>query len=195
MKNNICNFPCIINVDGDFFQCDFDHKSLDILETVLGLGFYEIYERFLLKNSLTGGEIIDLIAFSAFKYHGILGVEKIKKNLLLKKEISLDEFAVFKVHFKNILPDKMKFFEDLKFINPKHKTSIPKNSFYDFEGNYAIARKYLLWSDEEFWSATPKKLCFSLISLAKYEKEKEKFLQNKQTEYCINFLNGIKRML
>ena len=53
MKNNICNFPCIITVDGVFYQCDLDHKSIDILETILGIGFYEIYEKFVLKNEFS----------------------------------------------------------------------------------------------------------------------------------------------
>lgn len=195
MKNNICNFPCIITIDGDLYQCDFDHKSLDILETVMGIGFYDIYEKFILKNSLTGGEMIDLISLSTFKIHGITGVKKVKKFLSENREISLDELAVFKVHFKNLLPEITQFLDDLKMINPKHPQNVKKVANYDFEGNYALARKYLGWSDDEFWSSTPKKLCFALISFAKYEKEKEKFLQNRQTEDCINFLNGIKRML
>lgn len=195
MKNNICNFPCILNIDGVSYQCDFDHKSIDILETVTGIGFYDIYENFLVKNTLTGGEIIDLISVSTYKYQGFSAVERVKKFLSKNREIALDELAVFKVHFKNLLPEITQFLDDLKFINPKHNQSLKKLANYDFEGNYALARKYLGWSDEDFWSATPKKLCFALISFAKYEKEKEKILQNKQTEDCINFLNGIKRML
>lgn len=195
MRNNICNFPCIITVDGAFYQCDFDHKSIDILETILGIGFYEIYEKFVFKNELSGAEIVDMLAISVFKHHGIVGVKKVENYFSKNKEISLDELAVFKVHFKNLLPDVVQFLDDLKSINPKYKKSVNSGAFYDFEGNYAIARKYLFWSDEEFWSATPKKLCFALISLAKYEKEKEKIFQKKQTEDCINFLNGIKRML
>lgn len=195
MKNNICNFPCIITVCGDFYQCDFNHKSIDILETVSGLGFYEIYEKFVVKNNLSGCELINLLACSTFSHHGILGVEKVKKYLLEKREISLDELASFKVHFKNLLPEITRFEKDLKYINPKYQNTVKSSMYYDFEGSYALARKYLLWSDEDFWSATPKKFCFALISLAKYEKEKEKFLQGKQTEDCINFLNGIKRML
>lgn len=195
MKNNICNFPCTITVDGAFYQCDFDHKSIDILETILGIGFYEIYEKFVFKNELSGSEIVDMLAISVFKYHGIVGVKKVENYFLKNKKISLDELAVFKVHFKNLLPDVVQFLDDLKSINPKYKKSVNSGAFYDFEGNYAIARKYLFWSDEEFWSATPKKLCFALISLAKYEKEKEKIFQKQQTEDCINFLNGIKRML
>lgn len=195
MKNNICNFPCKITVDGVSYLCDFDHKSIDILETVTGLGFYDIYEKFLVKNSLTGGEIIDLISVSTLKYQGISAVERVKNFLSENREILLDELAVFKVHFKNLLPEIVRFLDDLRGINPQYRKSVKSSPFYDFEGNYALARKYLLWSDEEFWLATPKKLCFALISLAKFEKEKEKFLQNKQTEDCINFLNGIKRML
>lgn len=195
MKNNICNFPCIITLGGDLYQCDFNHKSIDILETVLGIGFYEIYEKFVMKNNLSGSELIDLISLSTFSHHGAFGVEKVKKYLLQNREIALDELAVFKVHFKNLLPDLKNFLSDLKSINPKHQNTSKSTAFYDFEGNYALARKYLLWSDEEFWSATPKKFCFALISLAKYEKEKEKILQGKQTEDCMNFLNGIKRML
>ena len=120
MKNNICNFPCIITIDGDLYQCNFDHKSLDILETVMGIGFYDIYEKFILKNSLTGGEMIDLISLSTFKTHGITGVKKVKKFLSENREISLDELAVFKVHFKNLLPEITQFLDDLKMINPKH---------------------------------------------------------------------------
>ncbi len=195
MKNNICNFPCIITVDGVFYQCDLDHKSIDILETILGIGFYEIYEKFVLKNEFSGTEIIDTLAVSVFKHHGIEGVKKVKKYFSKIREIPLDELAIFKVHFKNLLPDVVRFLDDLKSINPKYKKTVSSGKFYDFEGNYSIARKYLLWSDEDFWSATPKKLCFALISLAKYEKEKEKILQKQQTEDCINFLNGIKRML
>lgn len=195
MKNNICNFPCIVTVDGDFYECDFDHKSIDILETVLGIGFFEIFDRFLFKNNLSGSEIIELIAFSVFKHHGSVGVEKVRKSLSKEKEIPLEQLAVFKVHFKNLLPDMVRFLDDLKAINPKFQRATKGSDFYDFEGNYALARKYLLWSDEEFWAATPKKLCFSLISFAKYEKQKENFFQTKQTEDCINFLNGIKRML
>lgn len=195
MKNNICNFPCKITVGGHSFECDYNHQSVDVLETVLGLGFFEIYDRFLFKNNLSGFEIIEVIAFSALKHHGFLGVEKLRQALINKQSVSVEEFAVFKVHFKNILPDIVQFSSDLQQINPKYQKSLKSSAYYDFEGNYALARKYLLWSDEEFWSATPKKLCFALISFAKYEKQKEKFLQTKQTEDCINFLNGIKRML
>lgn len=195
MKNNICNFSCKITIDGHSFECDYDHKTIDVLETVLGIGFFEIYDRFLFKNNLSGFEIIEVIAFSVLKNHGILGVERVRKLLEKKKEVSLEELAIFKVHFKNLLPDIVQFTNDLKAINSKYQKSAKGSNFYDFEGNYALARKYLLWSDEEFWSATPKKICFALISFAKYEKQKEKFLQTKQTEDCINFLNGIKRML
>jgi hypothetical protein len=195
MKNNINNFPCLIKIADSLYECDFDHKSIDILETILGIGFYKIYENFAVKNILTSTQIIDLISVSAFKYHGISASIKIKNYLSQKKQISLNDLATLKVHFKNLLPDLISLKQNLLYLNPK-SNPIPSNSdFYNFEENYALARKYLGWSDYDFWSSTPKKLSFSMIALAKYEKEKDKFLQKQQFSNCINFLNGIKKML
>jgi hypothetical protein len=195
MKNNINNFPVVVELGDVFYECDFDHKSIDVLETILGTGFYEVYEKFVFKNNLSSKDTINLISVSAFKNHGATGMQRAKCTLIAHPEIDLTDLATLKTHFKNLLPNMIEFQKDLKCLNPNSSTKPENNKFYDFEDSYALAKNFLNWSDEEFWSSTPKKLCFALISLAKYNKQVEKFEQKKQTENCINFLNGIKKML
>ncbi|MGN0014241.1 MAG: hypothetical protein ACI37T_02345 [Candidatus Gastranaerophilaceae bacterium] len=195
MKNNINNFPCLIELNDKFFECDFDHKSIDILETITGLGFYEIYEKFVFKNNLSAKNTINLIAVAAYKKHGSYGLAKVKALLLSEPTLDLDDLATLKAHFKNLLPDMINFRKELKSLNSNYKSVNNNSLFYDFEGSYAVAKNFLGWSDTEFWNATPKKMCFALISLCKYNKELEKIQEQKQTENCLNFLNGIKKMI
>lgn len=195
MKNNINNFPCIIELGHNFFECDFDHKSIDILETITGLGFYKIYESFVFKNNLSARNTINLLSVSAFKNHGALGMQKVKALLLSDPTLNLDDLATLKAHFKNLLPDMTLLQKELKSLNPHYKQSNVQSSHYDFEECYAISKNFLGWSDTEFWTATPKKLCFALISSFKYNKELEKIQEQKQTENCLNLLNSIKKML
>lgn len=195
MKNNINNFPCLIELDRKFFECDFDHKSIDILETITGLGFYEIYEKFVFKNNLSTRNTINLISVSAYKKYGALGMAKVKALLLAEPTLDLNDLATLKIHFKNLLPDMINLKKELKSLNSSYKSVNSNSAFYDFEGSYAVAKNFLGWSDTEFWDSTPKKMCFALISLCKYNKELEKIQEHKQTENCLNFLNGIKKML
>ena len=193
--NNINNFACLVEINKSFFQCEFDHKSIDILETVTGMGFYRIYEDFVLKNSLSPRNIINLVATSVYKYHNSLGMQKVKCALIANPLINLDNLATLKLHFKNLLPDLQKFSKEMKYINPKASINPIPAEFYDFESAYSVAKKILNWSDNEFWGSTPKKFCFSLIALAKYDKEKEKLAQNFQQQNAVNLLNSIKTLL
>lgn len=195
MKDNITNFPCLIELDKEFFQCEFNHKSIDILQTVLGQGFYQIYDDFVFKNSLSAKSVINLLAVSVFKHHGALGMQKVKAKLIAQPEIDLTELATFKLHFQNLLPDPIALKSDIKAITKDYKPSASSSVLYDFEGSYALAKTFLNWSDADFWNATPKMFCFALISLAKQLRETEKINEKKQTQNCINFLNGIKKML
>lgn len=191
MKNNINNFPCCIKLGNQKFLCDFDHTSIDILQSITGQGFYKIYNNFIFYDDY----IYDVLITSVIKNHGILGFEKLKKILEKQKKISAFDYTVFKVHFKNLLPETEKFYNDLKSINPNIKITQEKSDFYNFEEIYPIARNYLKWSDSEFWLATPKKFCFSLISFLKHNKQKEELLKKQQTENSLNLLKGIKNLL
>lgn len=195
MKTNINSFPCLIELGKDFYECEFDHKSLDVLQTVTGFGFYEIYDRFLFKENLPSKTLIDLLAVSVFKHHGAVGMQKVKAKLIAQPEIDLTQLATFKVHFKNLMPETQTLKADLNYLIKGYKPETSSSSEYDFEGSYALAKNFLKWSDSEFWNATPRMFCFSLISLAKQLKEIEKANEKKQTQNCINFLNGIKKML
>ena len=195
MKGNVNNFSCLVEIGKTFYQCDFDHKSIDILQTVTGKGFYSLYNEFVFNASLSNKDVVNILAVSAYKHHGAFGMQKMKSSLIANPEISLNELATFKAHFKNLLPDKNEFQKELKFINPKAKQLSESSDFYNFEDAYAIAKNFLGWSDDDFWLATPRKFCFALISLAKFNKEREDFSKKIQTENCINFLNGIKKLL
>lgn len=193
--NNINNFACLIEINKVFYQCDFDHNSIDVLQTLTGEGFYKLYDDFVFRNNLSSRTMINLISASVYKHHGSIGMQKVKCALIARPEIQLDNLATLKLHFKNLLPDMQKFQQDMKYINPKAVVNGGYSEFYNFEDAYSIARKILGWSELDFWSSTPKKFCFALISLAKYDKEKEKIAQKFQQENCINFLNGIKKLL
>ncbi len=195
MNNNINNFPCLIELGNNFYQCDFDIKSIDILETVTGLGFYEIYDSFVFQNNLSCHNTIDLISVSAYKYHGSLGMQKVKSSLIAHPEIDLNNLATLKIHFKNLLPDLLSLHNQLNLINPDYIPVKSSSQFFNFEENYALAMKILNWSDSDFWSATPKKLYFSLISILKYNKETEKFQQKTNMENSLNLLKNIKNLL
>lgn len=193
--NNINDFACLVEINKIFFQCEFDHKSIDILETVTGMGFYKIYEDFVFKNSLSARNMINLVATSVYKHHKSLGMQKVKCALIANPQIELDNLATLKTHFKNLLPDLQKFNKDMKYINPKASINPVATEFYDFESAYSAAKKILNWSEDEFWLSTPKKFCFALVALAKYDKEKEKLTQKIQQQNAVNVLNGIKNLL
>lgn len=196
MNSRVNNIPCIIEIGKKFYECSYDHENIDILETFTGLGFYEIYEKFIISDDLSANVLINIISLSVYKKYGMEGVYKLKSKLLANSDILLDEFINFKVMFKNLLPDMKKFREEMNSLSPNKMNSIPSvNPFYDFEGNYAVARKYLLWSDNEFWSATPRKFCFALLSTAKYINALDKYSKQLQTQECINLLNGIKNLI
>lgn len=193
--NNINNFDCIINAGGVFWECGFNHKTIDVLETITGKGFYKIYDEFVFQNNLSAKTIIDLLAVSAYKKHGAKGMQKLKAILIANPELDLNELAVFKVHFKNLLPDMISFQTELNAVKTNCCNHNAVSDFYDFEGSYILALNFLKWSDTEFWNSTPKKLCFALLTSIKHNKNLENFNEKKQTENCINFLNSIKKML
>lgn len=195
MISNINLPPCIIKLGKEFFRCEFDHKSIDILEMITQKGFYTIYNEFVYQNNIHDSLIINLFAVSVYKNHGAFAMQKVKNYLVSNPLISLKYLDEFKAYFKCLLLDKKLFQENLNYINPKAESLKNSSEFYDFEDSYAISKHFLGWSDTEFWQASPRKFSFALFSLAKYEKEKEKFIQKQETADCIQFLNGIKRLL
>ena len=192
MADFVNSVPCSIELDRQFFECEYDHKSMDMLETITGKGFYEIYERFLYLDNLSKKDTIDVISAAVYKHHGVIGMQRVKALLIAEPELPSSDFATFKIYFKNLFPDFQKLNKNLEIKEPLNKETF---GFYDFCGAYSLARNCLHWSDTEFWDSTPRKLCFALEADAKYFKELKSHNEKIRQNDCINFLNGIKKIL
>ena len=192
MPDFVHTLPCLIEINKNFYECEYDHKSIDILEAITETGFYNIYEHFVFFDDLSLKNTINLIAVSVLKNHGITGMQKVKAALIANPEMASGDLAAFKSYCKNLLPDLIEFNKKLNITENKNLHS---DGFYNFEDAYGLARNCLGWSDFDFWNATPRKFCFALASNSKFLEEKEKFKESVQQKNCINLLNGIKKML
>lgn len=192
MPDFVHNLPCLIEINRIFYECEYDHKSIDILESITETGFYNLYEHFVFFDDLSLKNTINLIAVSVLKHHGITGMQKVKAALIANPEMASGDLASFKSYCKNLLPDLTEFNKKLNITENK---SLHSDGFYNFEDAYGLARNCLGWSDSDFWTATPRKFCFALASNSKFLEEKEKFKESVQQKNCINLLNGIKKMI
>ena len=192
MHDFVHTLPCLIEINKHFYECEYDHKSIDILESITETGFYNLYEHFVFFDDLSLKNTINLIAVSVLKNHGITGMQKVKAALIANPEMASGDLASFKSYCKNLLPDLIEFNKKLNITENKNLHS---DGFYNFEDAYGLARNCLGWSDTDFWNATPRKFCFALASNSKFLEEKEKFKESVQQKNCINLLNGIKKML
>jgi len=192
MHDFVHTLPCLIEINKHFYECEYDHKSIDILESITETGFYNLYEHFVFFDDLSLKNTINLIAVSVLKNHGITGMQKVKAALIANPEMASGDLASFKSYCKNLLPDLIEFNKKLNITENKNLHS---DGFYNFEDAYGLAKNCLGWSDFDFWSATPRKFCFALASNSKFLEEKEKFKESVQQKNCINLLNGIKKML
>ncbi|MCR5261570.1 MAG: hypothetical protein K6C94_06990 [Candidatus Gastranaerophilales bacterium] len=190
MKYNLSPLPCILHIKNEVFICDFDHKSIDLLQTLTGKGFYELYDSFINKNNHNPDFLKNLLTVSVYKNHGAIGLKKISALLKNNLNLSTAEFAEFKLLFKNLLPDVQSLYNELKLKQPQKSTE-----FYNFDEIYATARVFLKWSDTEFWSATPKKFCFALISFYKFHFENEKFKEELKLKYGLDTLKTVNKIL
>jgi len=192
MSDYIHPLPCIIEINKIFYECEYDHKSIDILEAITETGFYNLYEHFVFFSDLSLKNTINLIAVSVMKNHGITGMQKVKAALIANPEMASGDLAAFKSYFKNLLPDLIEFNKKLNITENKNLHS---DGFYNFEDAYGLARNCLGWSDTDFWNATPRKFCFALASNSKFLEKKEKLKECTLQKNSINLLNGIKKML
>ena len=192
MSDYIHPLPCIIDINKIFYECEYDHKSIAILEAITETGCYNLYEHFVFFSDLSLKNTINLIAVSVMKNHGITGMQKVKAALIANPEMASGDLAAFKSYFKNLLPDLIEFNKKLNITENKNLHS---DGFYNFEDAYGLARNCLGWSDTDFWNATPRKFCFALASNSKFLEKKEKLKESTLQKNSINLLNGIKKML
>lgn len=183
------NLPCSVKLNNKIYTCDFDHESIYILQNISDIGFFKIYNDFLSNEEFLNY----VIPVSVYKYHRFAGLNEL---LYLKQiEIPKEDFYSLKRTFKNILPDPEVFCSDMKNLIPDFIPSQNNSEYYNFEEIYAVARNFLQWSDSDFWSASPTKYCFALVSFAQYHKQKQDFLEKIQTKNSLNLLKNIKSML
>ena len=195
MQKDIFINSSLIRFGKKSFICQYDHKSINVLESFTGKGFYKLYSGFLYDGNLSQNDIINIFAVSVYKNHGISAMFQLKNILKKNSKINIDEYAAFKLAFKNLLPDMQKLEKNLLYLNDKFKPAKHSSDYYDFEDSYALARKYLDWSDNDFWASSPRQFSFAMIATAKYQKEKEKFLKKQLTFESIDLLKGIKNIL
>lgn len=186
--------PCFITINNNIYTCEYDHKSINVLEKYSQKGFYEIYSNFIQNKNLSKNEIINIISVSVLKHHNFSGVQEVKNALLKNHKILKNELIDLKLHFSLLLPDLTKFNYDMDIYIDYNKPSY-SSPFYNFEEEYAIAINCLGWSDTEFWNATPRKLCFALSAKSKYNEELEKRRERYMQKNSVNLLNGIKSLL
>lgn len=194
MNKEIFILPCSITVNKKLYKCEYNHELIHILEIITQKGFYELYEKFIYHDNLSKEDVISIIAVSVFKNHGTDGMNEVRDALTKNPHLSTDDFAHFRIYFKNLFPDLTKFNRDMDIYIDDKKNSL-SSSFYNFEEVYALALNCLGWSDTEFWNATPRKLCFALSAKSKYNEEFEKHKERIQKKTSINLLNGIKSIL
>jgi len=190
MKYNFNSFPSVLHIKNKTFLCEFDHKSIDLLETLTGKGFYKIYQNFISENQLDFVLLKDIISVSTYKHHGICGLKKINSLMKNNTKIIAKELAELKLHFKNLLPDIQSFYKELNLKEQKNNSD-----FYNFDEIYATARNFLKWSDTEFWAATPKKFCSALTSFYRFHYENEKFKEEMKLKYGLDTLKVVNRIL
>ena len=194
MYKEIFITPCFITINNKLYRCEYDHKSINLLENYVKKGFYRIYADFIYSENLTQEDIINIIAVSVLKYHDFSGMFDVKNALLENHKMYKDDLINLKLHFKLLLPDLTKLNDDMNIYIDYDKKSY-SSQFYNFEESYALAINCLGWSDTEFWNATPRKLCFALSAKSKYNEELEKRRERYLQKNSVSLLNGIKAIL
>lgn len=192
MYKEIFILPCSITVNKKLYKCEYNHELIHFLEIITQKGFYELYEKFIFFDNLPKEDVISIIAVSVFKNHGTDGMNEVRDALTKNPHLSTDDFARFRIYFKNLFPDLSKFNREMDICPENNGKTSP---FYNFEEVYALALNCLGWSDTEFWNATPRKLCFALSAKSKYNEELEKRRDKIQKKNTVNLLNGIKAIL
>ncbi|MBQ2643981.1 hypothetical protein IJG14_00230 [bacterium] len=190
----LLNYDFVFTLNGKSFNCGFNHENIAVLEEILNKGFYKIYEDFIIKNHISDAELINIFAISAFKYHSSKGVWDLKNVLLQNLELSSNQIAELKLCFKYLVADPQEFNNKIGKISDV-KITTKSSEYYNFDENYAIARNFLLWSDSEFWSATPAKFNFSILSMLKYNADKKNYLEKMEKSNSIQLLKSMKNLI
>ncbi len=191
MKKPVNLLPPAFRICGKTYFCEFDMKTLDLLEFYLHKGLYEIFDVVFTREPDEIPFLTSLLCVSVIKNHGLAEAYALKQKLLKAPDLKFFDFFKFKLYFEKLFPGK-EFADELKSSPTK---SVEPKRFFDFAEAYACARNLLSWTESEFWTATPRKLCFALIAQKKYNDCLFEMQRDARTKNAIELLKNVKNII
>lgn len=81
MKTDILNKPQTVKIDSKDYKFIYDYETLSELETIFGLGVYQIYDLLMSKKGLTLDESVKVLKCSLMRNHTSEEIEELESKI------------------------------------------------------------------------------------------------------------------